>query len=641
MRKITYLLSFLIIASFSNLTAQNRLMSKERERALYQTVKPVEHHYDQLRNVNGQTFLFEDFNAGAIPATWTVVDNTGNAPWTVVADYNGQTLDGTPFAFIDSDSAGSVDIDTELISPEFDASAAAALFISFDQFFNSYSGSDVSDVDVYDGTQWVNVYTSSTDTGAWGNPDHQLIDVTAYKNANFKVRFHYYNANYDWYWAVDNVKVFEPNAHDLTAVNALPETFLPNIPFSLKGFVFNNGSSAENDFDVTFDIKDASNTSVFNETVNVTGANLASGGTYMVSSTTQPSLAEGTYTLEVSVNLSGDEDTSNDMYSTNLYIIDYPSTYNLNTVYSYVAYDGDTSGDDNNLVTFDISNGNKTAVAPLVTGDFLIAGTFINNVMVGVEYGTNNIYLISGTGEAHKLGALTGDIGSEIVTGIAYDAALGQAFVCTGAVLLSVDINTLNTTVIGAMNNAGGVMIGIDVDNNGNMYGIDLGDDQLYSIDPTTGAATAIGALGVDISYAQDMGADPTTGNLYGTLYEVGGGTGGLYSIDKVTGAATAIGTPDADEYTVCAILGTTVSISENTIEGLNVYPNPTNGMILINAKENIENISVINIAGQEVMKIDNNGLNAQLDLSNLTAGSYILKITTDKTVATYQVIKK
>jgi len=231
------------------------------------------------------------------------------------------------------------------------------------------------------------------------------------------------------------------------------------------------------------------------------------------------------------------------------------------------------------------------------------------------------------------------------VSGIAYDSALNQIYVTEGTALYSLNPLNLNTTLIGMHNNAG-VMIGIDVDNNGNLYGIDGVDDNLYSIDPTTGAATIIGPLGFDIRFAQDLGIDPTTGNIYGTLFQLDQNatpatTGGLYSIDKTTGTATAIGTPGRDEYTVCAIKGTSLSISENTIEGLRVYPNPTNGNLLINAKENIENIKVINLAGQEVMTVDNNGLNAQLDLSNLPSGAYILKIATDQTVATYQIVKK
>ncbi len=644
MKKITILLLFVI--GFWSLNAQNqRIMSKEQERNItLQNVKPVTHHYDHLRSPNANVVLSENFDSAALPAGWNVVDNLGNGGWTFVNDYSGNTLDGTPFAMVDSDGLGSVDLDTELVSPSVDVSALNSVFVSFDHYFNSYSGVDVGDVDVFDGTNWVNIYTTSADVGAWGAPDHQLIDVTAYKNANFQVRFHYYNANWDWYWAVDNVMIFEPSGDDLALVDAGPNTFVPNSPFLLNAKLYNNGSNMQDTFDVIFDIKDASNTSVYNATVNVAGAGLASGQTYDVTSVPRPNLSAGTYTLDVTVSLAGDEDATNDTYSTPLYIIDYSSTYSVGNVYSYVAFDADSTGDSGYTVTFDIASGAVTPLGSSNTTDFLIAGTFYKDVLVGVEYATNNLYFIDGsTGEAHKYGTFKGDINvyeqGPVITGIAYDKALDVGYVSTGAGFYTFD-SDLNTTFVGAMNNAG-IMIGIAIDNNGNVYGIDIVDDQLYSIDTATGAGTAIGSLGVDLNYAQDLGADPVTGDIYGALYQAGGAGSGLFSIDKTTGAATLIGTAGTDEYSICAIFDPTASISENQIEGLKVYPNPTNGMIAVNAQENIQNISIVNLAGQVVKTFDNDGLNAQLDISDLAAGNYILKITTDQTVGSYQIIKK
>ncbi len=643
MKKIIILSFFMF--GFWSINAQNQLMSKEMERHYLQAVRPVTHQFDQLRNPNLNALLSENFDSASLPTGWTTVDNMGNGNWTFVNDYNGNTLDGTPFAMIDSDSYGQADLDAELTSPEVDVSALNSVFISFDQYFNAYDGdslTEVGDVDVFDGTQWVNVYSVTSDTGAWGNPDHQIIDVTAYKNANFKVRFHYYNANYEWYWAIDNVMIFEPDADDLATINIMPETFLPNLPFSLNATVYNNGSNTQDNFDVVFNITDSSSNSVFTETVNVTGANLTPGGSYVVTTTTQATLPVGTYTAEAAVVLTGDSNSANDTKSEQLYIIDYPSTYTLDNVYTYITTDMDSSGDDNNLATFDINSGAITPIGPLTSNDFFTSGTFINDVLVAVEYGTNAVYLIDGNGATHKFGYFHGDIGNNSITAIAYDSALQTGYLTNGNVLLTFD-SSLNTTLIGPMNNAG-LMIGMDVDNNGNLYGIDMQDDQLYSIDATSGAATAIGALGINIRYAQDMGADPTTGNLYGTLFQydqTSGSTSGLYAIDKLTGAATVIGTEGVDEYTICAIKGTTVSVSENHIAGLKVYPNPANGMISISAHENIQNISIVNLTGQEVKNFDNDGVTAQLDISDLPSGSYILKITTGQTTGTYQIIKK
>ena len=632
---------------FWSVNAQSRrIMTKEQERnILTKRVRPIVHR-NSSTGPTATVVLEEDFNTGTLPTGWTVNDNStgGAGPWTFVSDYtdsgnNVHTLDGTSFAFVNSDAYGqSVTVDTELVSPVVDVSALNHVFISFDQYFQTYSGADTADVDVFDGAQWVTVFSTSSNIGSWESPDHSIIDVTAYKNANFQVKFHYYNANWEWYWAVDNFKLYEPDDNDLAIIDAVPGTFVPNSGFTLKAKINNVGGNWQSVFDVTFDIKDSSNTSVFNETVNLTGAGLAPISTGYVTTNTQPSLAVGDYTLEVTVSLTGDNNSSNDTFSAPLHIIDYAGTYNTGTVYSYDTSDGSTT-------SFDQTTGAVSTLGTAVTSDIFAAGTFFKDILVGVEFGTNNLYFIDGaTGAAYKYDSFTGDINvmenNNIITGIAYDSALNIGYICTPTGFYTFDQN-LNTTFIGAMNNGGNLMIGIAVDNNGNVYGIDIADDQLYSIDTTTGAASAIGGLGINLNYLQDIGADPATGNLYGTLYLANNGGSGLYSIDKVTGTATLIGSAITNEYTVCAIYDSAASISENHIAGLKVYPNPTNGMLLVDAKESIQSIAIVNLTGQVVKTFDNDGLKAQLDISDLATGNYILKITTDKTVGSYQIIKK
>ncbi len=644
MNKIIFLSIFMIGFWVGN--AQNQLTRKRWEGRSLETANPAEQHQQNyLRNINTNIVMSENFDNVTLPAGWTVVDNTGNGDWTFVTDYNGNTLDGTPFAMIDSDNYGQVDIDTELISPEIDVSTLNYIFISFDHFFDAYISdalTEIGDVDVYDGTQWVNVYSVDTDTGDWGNPDHQIIDVTAYKNANFKVRFHYYNANYEWYWAIDNVQIFETYSNDL-AVTSISHALIPGIPYNLTARVFNAGYNTQNDFDVTFNIVDSSNNVVFNETVNITGASLSSFNFMTVSTTSQITLSPGAYSYEVTVTLNGDEDTSNNTFQNSF--DDLTSTYNSNTMYSYITFDGDSSGDENNLINLDINTGTPTIIGPANSTDFLASGTFINDVLVAVDYTSLNLYLINGsTGTTYLYGTLSGDINSgDNFTSIAYNQNTQSAYVTDDYNLYSLNLQNLNTTLIGPFN-ISAPMVGLDIDNNGNMYGICL-DDNLYSVDPATGATTLIGPLGMDINYAQDIGFDPVSGILYGTLYRKNNNNndykGGLYVIDTTTGAATAIGTPGDDEYSICAMSGNTVSVSENKIAGLKVYPNPSNGMIWIGAGENIHNISVFNLTGQKIKNFKNDDLTAQLDISDLPSGSYILKISTGKITTSYQIIKR
>ena len=449
MKKITLLLFFVI--SFLSVNAQNlSVVNKEPEyNLLSRNVKPVTHRYDNnLRSPKATVVLQEDFNGAALPAGWSVIDNTSEGfPWTFVTDRDGNTLDGTPFAIIDSDAYGMNYLDTELISPAVDVSALNRVFLSFDQYRSTVAGGDIDDVDVFDGTNWVNVFSMNSnnvgdsDVGTWKIPDHQVIDVTAYKNANFKVRFHYYEAFWEHFWAIDNVMVFEPNINDLTIIDALPEAGVANTSIPLRVTVYNNGSATQDTFDVTFNIKDASNTSVFNETVNVTGAALSPFKTFEVASTTQPSLPVGTYTLEVSVALVGDTITSNNIYSISLPVIDFAGTYDLDAVYSYVAADRDSSGDYNNTVYIDIETAKNYLLKNIDLNFYLTSGDFINDILVGVEMRTNSIYFIDGiTGAAYKYGTIKGDIEEEAeeeeisyvkITGIAYNEDLNVGYIPT------------------------------------------------------------------------------------------------------------------------------------------------------------------------------------------------------------------
>jgi hypothetical protein len=165
------------------------------------------------------TGLDEDFNDG-LPGNWTVV-NGGVCPatWQWVTSDAGATLDGTPFMFVDSDGAGSSCgvMDEELISPEFDGTGQPILLLEFDQFYQALG--DIADVDVWDGNGWVNVLHQILTAGAYGNPDHPVIDITVYKNKHMKVRFHYYNADWAWWWAVDNVKVWTGSGRSRTLLS--------------------------------------------------------------------------------------------------------------------------------------------------------------------------------------------------------------------------------------------------------------------------------------------------------------------------------------------------------------------------------------------------------------------------------------
>ena len=152
----------------------------------------------------------EDFNNG-LSCAWSVLD-PGGSTWEIIDNYQtSSNLNGTKFAFVDDDGAGSTAPATnvKLVSPVFNAVGYDTLTVEFDHYWRPFTGS-AGYVEVYDGSAWVQVaaYTTAT-IGAWSNPSHETIDVTAYQNADFQIRFRYddQGGNWGWFWAVDNVEL--------------------------------------------------------------------------------------------------------------------------------------------------------------------------------------------------------------------------------------------------------------------------------------------------------------------------------------------------------------------------------------------------------------------------------------------------
>jgi len=180
--------------------------------------------------------LFERFNTGGLPAGWSIDDNVGNGQvWTFDdPGHHGNLTGGDDgFANVDSDHYGpGGSQDTSLVSPVIDLSAYATPFISFNNdYFNLGDTADV-DLSIDGGSTWSNVWRKTSDVRG---PSLQQVDIPAAANqANVKVRFHYYNAFFAWWWQIDNVVVGAAptcgpvsgglvvgNVHDLTTGDAI------------------------------------------------------------------------------------------------------------------------------------------------------------------------------------------------------------------------------------------------------------------------------------------------------------------------------------------------------------------------------------------------------------------------------------
>jgi hypothetical protein len=87
---------------------------------------------------------------------------------------------------------------------------------------------------------------------------------------------------------------------------------------------------------------------------------------------------------------------------------------------------------------------------------------------------------------------------------------------------------------------------------------------------------------------------------------------------------------------------GAALSVEENELRKFSVYPNPTSDILNIKSINEIDNISVFNLLGQEVAKFETNEIiDSSINISDLESGLYLVKISAGDKTETLRVTKK
>ncbi|MDB4060612.1 choice-of-anchor J domain-containing protein [Vicingaceae bacterium] len=222
-------------------------------------------------NASAQNFYIqEDFNGSALPTGWTNTAVSGTTAWSF--GFDGSTtnsgvnnLDGTAMAFFDDDNvgAGSTNNRVDLLTPAFNNASSVSTTLEFDYNFREYVGPlDSFIVSVFDGTNWIDVFsTSVNDCGNYlgacsNNFPTANIDISAYNNTTCQVRFTYFDGN-DWCWyvGIDNVVISSPFPNDVGVsqiLNPISSCGLSSAE-TVQVQVRNLGSSPASNFSVVID----------------------------------------------------------------------------------------------------------------------------------------------------------------------------------------------------------------------------------------------------------------------------------------------------------------------------------------------------------------------------------------------------
>lgn len=131
----------------------------------------------------------------------------------------------------------------------------------------------------------------------------------------------------------------------------------------------------------------------------------------------------------------------------------------------------------------------------------------------------------------------------------------------------------------------------------------------------------------------------------YATQGEAEAGVNPLSATDVIENGMTYYATQLVDGCESALPLAVTVTVqlsgSSFDVTGLRYYPNPVQNQLTIDYTSEITSVEVFNMLGQKVLSVSPNATSASIDMSQLTAGNYMVNMTVDGQTKTVRVIKK
>ncbi|MFT7072021.1 MAG: subtilisin-like proprotein convertase family protein [Patiriisocius sp.] len=83
------------------------------------------------------------------------------------------------------------------------------------------------------------------------------------------------------------------------------------------------------------------------------------------------------------------------------------------------------------------------------------------------------------------------------------------------------------------------------------------------------------------------------------------------------------------------------LGLDDAAVEGFTYFPNPSSDVLNLSATNNIDTVSIYNLLGQVVLSQKVNATSSQLNISEFSTGSYIMKVTSNGVTGSYKVIKR
>ncbi len=270
------------------------------------------------------------------------------------------------------------------------------------------------------------------------------------------------------------------------------------------------------------------------------------------------------------------------------------------------------------------SAGNKVS---LIAGNSEDVNRGIGTPLTGIIYYSTAINVVNTTGlstSGDYSMALSANIGATGVT-----TFFGRLYLKSG-----VTANTFNIGVWNASNATGGTGTAVYATTD---YPVGTSLFVVIKYDRTTNIASMF----INPALNSTEPAVATLTNSSGTTVAPTDVKG--IAIREAGTAAVGTGNVDYDDVRVADnwsfVTTGILKVNQNSISGLNIYPNPvTNGKLFINTTANAEkSITVYDILGKQVVNVTT--ASSEVNVSSLNAGVYIVKVTEEGKTATRKLV--
>lgn len=527
--------------------------------------------------------FLEQFSSGAKPNCWTTTSSNtvANGLWKFAGavDYaTGNTRPLGTFAWVDGSDPSTIS-DVTLISPAINLVPLTNPELKFDMFSNNTSTypNNIFNVEVYNGTTWTNVYTNNTSAATWRTI---TVPLTAYAGTTIQVRF-----------IVD--KTPAPVGYAFYNDILLDNVSLANVPTCLAPTNVVAAASTSQTATVSWTASTSSPSSGYEYY-------LATTNTDPIGTTTGTAVPTGT-----SVGL---------------------DTLLPNTTY-YIWIRSVCSGSDKstwtNLISFTTPCASEAAPTANQTFDTYLPGCW-----------------------TEATGALTTSMtptpGASLWSA---EAGFGN----TGS-NKAVRINLYGGTTA-TPDNDWLISNSIDLGSTPGQYRVKY-NYALTSFSGTT-PQTTLGTHTVRVIVSTDNGATWSTSNVIKTFAGATPySTGQVVTIDltaysgvvKIAFLATTTTTsPDIDFHIDDFVVEPIPPLSTPSFDTANfkAYPNPVKDFLNLSYTQEISEVAVFNLIGQQVLSATVNATEGQIDMSGLSQGTYLVKVTVDSQVKTIKIIKQ